>query len=60
MTQVELDQHKEGSQIQNHLKELTGQKTVPNVFVKCTHIGGASDTIEKWNSGELQALIKAS
>lgn len=30
----------DGSEIQSALAEWTGQKTVPNVFIGGTHIGG--------------------
>ena len=40
---VELDQVANGADIQNKLKEMTGQGTVPNVFIKGKHIGGNSD-----------------
>ena len=40
---VELDQVGNGQDIQNKLKEMTGQGTVPNVFIKGKHIGGNSD-----------------
>jgi glutaredoxin 3 len=33
----------DGSAIQQALSELTGQSTVPNVFIKQQHIGGNSD-----------------
>mmetsp|Transcript_3548 Transcript_3548/g.7314 ORF Transcript_3548/g.7314 Transcript_3548/m.7314 type:complete len:126 (-) Transcript_3548:683-1060(-) len=55
---VELDQHRDGANIQQHLRNVTKQGTVPNVFVNGNHVGGASDTVAKWNSGELQRLIE--
>ena len=33
-----------GSDIQEALYKMTGQKTVPNVFIKAKHIGGCTDT----------------
>ena len=36
----ELDQLGEGSKIQNTLKEITSQSTVPNIFIGGVHIGG--------------------
>ena len=40
---VELDVVANGAQIQNTLRQMTGQGTVPNVFIKGEHIGGNSD-----------------
>jgi glutaredoxin 3 len=33
----------DGSAIQSALADITGQSTVPNVFIKQQHIGGNSD-----------------
>ncbi|KAL3852967.1 hypothetical protein ACJMK2_016572 [Sinanodonta woodiana] len=41
---LELDQVENGSGIQKALLELTGQKTVPNVFIGGKHLGGNDDT----------------
>lgn len=55
---VELDQMgQQGSQIQKVLEGLTGQRTVPNVFIGGKHIGGCSDTIELYQKGELENLL---
>ncbi|KAJ4295660.1 hypothetical protein N0V88_004362 [Collariella sp. IMI 366227] len=40
---VELDQHPLGPKIQERLGELTGRKTVPNVMIYGTSIGGGDD-----------------
>ncbi|KAF9113878.1 glutaredoxin [Mortierella sp. AM989] len=37
---VELDLVENGAAIQAYLLELTGQRTVPNIFIGQTHIGG--------------------
>ncbi|KAK6544453.1 hypothetical protein TWF694_001148 [Orbilia ellipsospora] len=42
-TVMELDQVEDGDDIQNALKEISGQKTVPNIFIGGKHIGGNSD-----------------
>ncbi|KAJ7353844.1 thioredoxin reductase [Desmophyllum pertusum] len=54
---MELDLLDNGPTIQDKLKELTGQKTVPNVFIRGKHIGGASDTIKLHTDGKLMELI---
>jgi len=56
-TVVELDVVKDGSAQQDALLELTGQKTVPNIFVDGKHIGGCDKTLELISSGEFQKLI---
>ncbi|KAF2267837.1 glutaredoxin [Lojkania enalia] len=40
---IELDQIDDGSAIQSTLVDLTGQFTVPNIFIGQKHIGGNSD-----------------
>ncbi|ORY70933.1 putative glutaredoxin [Pseudomassariella vexata] len=52
---IELDQDNEGSAIQAALAEITGQRTVPNIFIGKQHIGGNSDLQSK--SGELKHLL---
>jgi len=50
---VELDQRDDGSAIQSSLAELTGQRTVPNVFIGGKHIGGCDDTLKLQAEGKL-------
>ncbi|RYP64720.1 hypothetical protein DL769_006568 [Monosporascus sp. CRB-8-3] len=40
---LELDQVSDGSEIQDALQEMSGQRTVPNIFINRKHIGGNSD-----------------
>ncbi|KAI5804467.1 putative glutaredoxin Grx1 [Geopyxis carbonaria] len=54
---LELDQCDDGSEIQDALAELTGQRTVPNVFIDHKHIGGNSDLQAK--KSELPSLLKS-
>merc|ERR1712029_59353 len=53
---VELDQVEDGSAIQSALADLTGQTTVPNIFIAREHIGGNSD-LQARKSG-LAGLLK--
>jgi glutaredoxin 3 len=46
----------DGSAIQSTLGELTGQTTVPNIFIAQKHIGGNSDLQAK--KGNLATLLK--
>ncbi|KAH7392058.1 thioredoxin-like protein [Phaeosphaeria sp. MPI-PUGE-AT-0046c] len=53
---IELDQVDDGSAIQSTLGEMTGQTTVPNIFIAKKHIGGNSDLQAK--KGDLPTLLK--
>ncbi len=55
---LELDRMAEGDAIQAALLELTGQRTVPNVFVKGSHVGGNDDSQAAARSGKLQTLLQ--
>ena len=46
-----------GPEIQAVLKELTGQGTVPNVFVNGEHIGGCDDTLQAFSNGSLSRKV---
>lgn len=43
--------------MQNALRQLTGQATVPNVFVGGRHVGGFDKTLEARKSGLLSTLV---
>ncbi|KAE8337606.1 hypothetical protein BDV24DRAFT_139877 [Aspergillus arachidicola] len=53
---IELDKESDGNAIQDALEEISGQRTVPNIFIKQKHIGGNSDLQDRKN--ELPALLK--
>jgi len=55
---IELDEVADGAAIQAALLETSGQRTVPNVFVKGQHIGGNDDTQAAAKSGKLQEMLK--
>lgn len=55
---VELDQIDEGPAIRDYLFEKTGQKTVPNVYVKGTHLGGCDNTLRAHTEGRLAKLFE--
>lgn len=46
----------DGSDIQDALQEISGQRTVPNVYIAKKHIGGNSDL--QGLKGQLPALLK--
>ncbi|PBL03975.1 glutaredoxin [Armillaria gallica] len=56
---IELDERDDGSDIQEYLRQKTGQSSVPNIFINQQHIGGCDDTMSLQNSGKLAGLIAA-
>ncbi|KAL6753563.1 thioredoxin-like protein [Haematococcus lacustris] len=56
---VELDGRPDMDAIQDALKELTGGRSVPRVFVGGEFIGGGDDTAAKASNGELEKLLVA-
>mmetsp|Transcript_38843 Transcript_38843/g.65347 ORF Transcript_38843/g.65347 Transcript_38843/m.65347 type:complete len:183 (-) Transcript_38843:117-665(-) len=58
-TIVELDNIVEGDDIQDALETMTGQRTVPSVFIGGQHVGGATDTLNLLASGELVKMLEA-
>ncbi|XP_059533678.1 glutaredoxin 2 isoform X2 [Myotis daubentonii] len=54
---VELDLLEYGSQFQDALAKMTGERTVPRVFVNGTFIGGATDTHRLHQEGKLLPLV---
>ncbi|KAG8957674.1 glutaredoxin [Tulasnella sp. 408] len=54
---VEIDIREDGSAIQEYLKEKTGQRTVPNIFIKQEHIGGSDDLANLNSAGQLKAKL---
>ncbi|KAF1791511.1 Glutaredoxin subgroup [Phytophthora cactorum] len=55
---VELDQIAGGSEQQDALEQITGQSTVPNVFVGGKSIGGNSDVQKLHKAGNLEPLLE--
>ncbi|KAB1258837.1 Glutaredoxin-2; mitochondrial [Camelus dromedarius] len=54
---VELDMLEYGSQFQDALYRMTGERTVPRIFVNGTFIGGATDTHRLHKEGKLLPLV---
>ncbi|KAI8364664.1 glutaredoxin-1 [Radiomyces spectabilis] len=54
---IELDQDDKGSAIQQYLAQLTGQRTVPNIFINGEHIGGCDSLLAIKSSGKLVKLL---
>jgi len=55
----ELDQREDGEIIQEYLRQKTGQRTVPNIFINTEHIGGSDDLAAVKASGKLAKLVAA-
>jgi thioredoxin reductase (NADPH) len=55
---IDLASHEHGSQIQDTLLELTGRRTVPNVFIGGKSIGGGDETVQLQTSGGLAPLLQ--
>uniref|UniRef100_A0A7S0QRJ5 Glutaredoxin domain-containing protein n=1 Tax=Pyramimonas obovata TaxID=1411642 RepID=A0A7S0QRJ5_9CHLO len=56
---IELDKIADGDKMQATLAKLTGQRTVPNVFVGGKHLGGNDDTHSKHRTGELTKMLES-
>jgi len=46
-----------GSAIQNALQTISGQRTVPNIFIGGNHVGGNSEFQGKVRSGEIKGML---
>jgi len=55
---IELDKLSNGKSIQNTLAKITGQSTVPNVFVNSEHLGGNDDSYAAYNDGSLEKMLQ--
>jgi glutaredoxin len=54
----ELDEMGEdGPALQHALLQMSGQKSVPNIFIKGTHIGGNSDIQAAAKDGKLKEML---
>jgi len=49
-----------GGKIRGVLAEMTGAKTLPQVYIGGKHIGGATDLFEAWRDGSIQKLLDLS
>ena len=54
----ELDTMDNGDAIQRQLAAMTGQRSVPNVFVNGQHVGGNDDTQAAHRNGTLSKLLE--
>ncbi|KAM5531335.1 hypothetical protein V8D89_014980 [Ganoderma adspersum] len=56
---LELDELQEGDAIQDYLREKTGQRTVPNVFINQKHVGGCDAVVALDSQDKLASLVSA-
>ena len=56
--ELQLDKMENGKEIQDELLTVTGQKTVPNIFIQGKHIGGCDSLFKLYEEGKLQDLSK--
>jgi glutaredoxin 3 len=54
---IELDKLDNGADIQSALLDITGQRTVPNVFIKGKHLGGNDVTQAAAKNGKLMEMM---
>ncbi|XP_059170661.1 uncharacterized protein LOC131952144 isoform X2 [Physella acuta] len=57
-TAIELDQIKDGSQVQNVLGAITDARTVPRIFIDGQCVGGNSDLKTLNKTGQLKQLLR--
>ncbi|XP_074861249.1 thioredoxin reductase 3 [Carettochelys insculpta] len=55
---LELDLTDDGPNIQRVLEDMSDQRTVPNVFVNGTHVGGYDKTFQAYQNGSLQRVLE--
>lgn len=54
----ELDMERDGQEVQRYLLEMTGQRTVPNIFIREKHVGGCDDLKRLESKGELAKMLE--
>ena len=53
----EIDAMPNGDAIQQTLARMTGQRTVPSVWISGNFLGGSDDTLRAYNNGKLQSML---
>jgi len=56
---VEYQRDDRGGKIREVLAELTGARTIPQIFIGGRHIGGCTETFDSWRSGAMKRLLDA-
>ena len=55
---IDLNREEAGMEMQRALREITGQNTVPNIFINSNHIGGYTQLKQLEDTGELDDIFK--
>ena len=55
---VDLTTMADQKRIQDQLESMTGRRTVPNVFIGGSSIGGGSETVQLQRSGDLRTMLE--
>ncbi|ODV87656.1 hypothetical protein CANARDRAFT_190203, partial [[Candida] arabinofermentans NRRL YB-2248] len=50
---VELDKHKDGAKLQSYIGDLSGRRTVPNLFINGVSRGGSDEMAKLHSNNEL-------
>ncbi|CAK1555626.1 unnamed protein product [Leptosia nina] len=53
----ELNEREDGDAIQNNLYQITGVRTVPQVFINGNCVGGGSDVDKLYKTGKLEPML---
>ena len=56
---VELDNMPDGGAIQDQLKQMSGQRTVPNTYIGGQHLGGCDDLKAAKSNGKLKQMLES-
>ncbi|KAK0412554.1 hypothetical protein QR680_006279 [Steinernema hermaphroditum] len=55
---IEIENRGDCDEIQDYLKQLTGDKSLPRVFFNGSFVGGAEDTLRKKQDGSLERNLE--
>ena len=56
---VELDQVSGGDAMHSALKDISRQRTVPNIYINGKHLGGCDDTVAAFRNGKMKEMLTA-
>ena len=56
---VELDKTNDGAAIQDELQAMTGQRTVPSIFIAGKHVGGCDSVHKLHEEKKLLPMVNA-
>lgn len=55
---LQLDKRDDGKDIQDALREINGQESVPNIYINKHHVGGNSELQKLKHEGVLEFIFK--